>query len=399
VAIAGATLTPSAPLYDPPPSTCPLCGVDSGADAVANVLLFLPFGAGLAASGIRARRALPLVAAATLAIELLQLRLVPGRDASLDDLLANAIGGAIGIALARRWRTLVFPAPGASAVLATVAALLSLSLSSATGWMLAPALRGGPWSVHVPTAEGNSPAVLDARLGDLRLVDTVVLDPEGIRNRLLAGERLTARAVIPRATTGEPGVLVLEDEDTEQSLVDFRRAGRGVAFFVRTRTAALRLRMPPVAIRGFLSAGPRAGRDTVLLTGVVGRGVLTFTAERRGLAQTRSVALSPNWGWSFVIPGYTYGPEVHLLTAVWLAALALPIAYWSVRVARGGARGPRFAMLLPLLPAVALLLVPVSFGLPRVHWSEWAGWAGGAALGLALGRGGGALRGLAARLP
>jgi hypothetical protein len=88
------------------------------------------------------------------------------------------------------------------------------------------------------------------------------------------------------------------------------------------------------------------------------------------------LALSPSFGWSLVIPfDYAFGPEAHWLTALWIAALLLPIGYWSA--AAGDKR--QLAALATLLFA-GLGLIPLLLNYPPVHWSEWvAGVAGGGA--------------------
>jgi hypothetical protein len=78
LAIAAATLTPAAETARTPAFGCVICGPDGGLDALANVLLFVPLGAGLALRRWRPSRALAAVALTTLAVELLQLRLVTG---------------------------------------------------------------------------------------------------------------------------------------------------------------------------------------------------------------------------------------------------------------------------------------------------------------------------------
>src|SRR5919199_723337 len=55
---------------------CILCGEYGAQDFVANILLFVPFGAGLSLAGVSRRRALAVAALTTLCIELLQVRVV-----------------------------------------------------------------------------------------------------------------------------------------------------------------------------------------------------------------------------------------------------------------------------------------------------------------------------------
>ena len=98
-----ATLTPTgdpAGLTKLTPLWCLVCGDTGGADVIANLMLFLPFAIGLRLSGASWRRTVLLCAAISFTVELLQLVVIPGRDASLSDVLTNTSSGAIGAALA-----------------------------------------------------------------------------------------------------------------------------------------------------------------------------------------------------------------------------------------------------------------------------------------------------------
>ena len=84
------------------PVWCLVCGPLGAVDVLNNLVLFFPLGVGLALSGRRSREIGLIVLAATLTIETLQLFLIPGRDASLSDVLTNIAGGLIGGASVRR---------------------------------------------------------------------------------------------------------------------------------------------------------------------------------------------------------------------------------------------------------------------------------------------------------
>lgn len=73
-------------------------------DAVANLLLFVPFGAVLCLRGWPLRRAAAMGIVFSASIELAQL-VIPGRTTSLDDVICNTLGTALGwavVALTRR---------------------------------------------------------------------------------------------------------------------------------------------------------------------------------------------------------------------------------------------------------------------------------------------------------
>jgi hypothetical protein len=67
---------------------------------LANVALFVPFGFFLAWATSRVVRSAAVVVATTTAIEASQGLVLPGRDCSVADVLANTVGGLVGIAVA-----------------------------------------------------------------------------------------------------------------------------------------------------------------------------------------------------------------------------------------------------------------------------------------------------------
>jgi VanZ family protein len=84
------------------PAWCIVCDADHVPNLVLNVALFLPLGVGLGLRGVPRLAALLLMALLTAGVEALQFHVVAGRDASLGDVLANLVGGALGLRLGRR---------------------------------------------------------------------------------------------------------------------------------------------------------------------------------------------------------------------------------------------------------------------------------------------------------
>ncbi|CAA9305911.1 MAG: hypothetical protein AVDCRST_MAG40-666 [uncultured Gemmatimonadaceae bacterium] len=387
IAIAALTLTPGSGGIDPP-FGCVVCGPDGGVDAIANVLLFVPLGAGLAWAGLRGRVALALVAATTLAVEALQLRMVTGRDTSLGDLVWNTVGGALGFWVVRRIGTLLRPAPAAAAVLAAGWAALWLVGTAATAWSLGPALWHGRWIAHVgatvPMPRGRVPTVLAARVGELPIRRTQWLTTgPALRARLLAGAPVTATAVVPHRGGVPANVLVLTEGPSRFVMVSLARVGDGAQFYMRTRASALRLRSPHFVLRGAF----RSDADTVAL-GAARRGA-TMLLEARGPAgvQQRRVSLGPNWGWSLLLPPrLAWVDRLGWYTALWVAALVFPIGYWGAATIGGGRRGAvRAAAAAMAIPPVAFVALPALAGVAAVPVAEWVAWLVATALGVALG--------------
>src|ERR1700688_4690962 len=88
---------------------CLVCGTVGAVDFILNVLLFVPLGVGLALCGFPASRAILVMGLLSISIETAQLLVIPGRDATLGDVLTNTLGGALGFAAVRHRRTWLQP--------------------------------------------------------------------------------------------------------------------------------------------------------------------------------------------------------------------------------------------------------------------------------------------------
>src|SRR5207247_7607868 len=85
--------------------SCVVCSDRGTADVLVNILLFLPFGAALAAAGVPVSRCVLGGALVSAGVEFAQLYL-PGRDPSLGDVVSNTVGSGLGVVLvttAPRW--------------------------------------------------------------------------------------------------------------------------------------------------------------------------------------------------------------------------------------------------------------------------------------------------------
>jgi glycopeptide antibiotics resistance protein len=122
---------------------CILCNRASLADGLANVALFVPLGVALGWLGYEPLRAVLAACAFSLAVEVAQLT-IPGRDPSLEDLIFNTLGGAVGfsgVCLTSRWllpsgptagRLSLLVGAGSGAVFALTGILFMISLPETT---------------------------------------------------------------------------------------------------------------------------------------------------------------------------------------------------------------------------------------------------------------------------
>jgi hypothetical protein len=384
LAVAGATLTPTAGDASPPAFGCVICGPDGGIDAIANVLLFAPLGAGLAVWGRRGRTALVLVALTTLVVEILQLRLVPGRDTSLGDLVWNFVGGALAFTAVRQWRSLVRPAPRVAALLGMAWAAVWAAGTITTAWSLAPSLAPTAWVSHVgapATATGPVPMLTRASLDELPLGTALLYGRSGVmRQRLLDGGVLAAAGMVPAG--GVVNVLVLDDAETSQIMAALLRTGGGLTYYQRTRAAALRLRSPSVTLPDAFTATAAP----VAMRGWRGGPTLVADADPAGGAARRAtVTLTPNWGWSLLLrPGLMTPRRAAWFSAMWVAVLVAPLGYWAARGCTGAGGSAAAGGAALAVPPAAFLLLPPAFATGAVPGSDWAAWLLGTAAGVGL---------------
>ncbi len=362
---------------------CLVCGELGLVDVLLNVLLFVPYGLGLGLAGMRRHRAIAAIVLTTGCIELLQMKLIAGRDASLSDLLTNTLGGLLGLGLAGCWRLILLPRPRTSRALAAAAAALWLLNQLFASWALHPDLPRSTWyGQHAPTLgqfdqfNGRvlSAVVAGDSLGNERLGDT-----PAVRAALLAGAPLEVTAVTGRAPEGLAPIVSIFD-DAQREIVLIGQQGDELVYHLRTRLAPLRLRGPSLAAPHAL---PRGAGDTLRAAGRLERGVLSLTwSLNGGPARQRSLRLSPSWGWSFVLPyDHAFGSWTAFLTVLWVAGLLLPAGYWAGRgLSRPAALGAGV-----LLLVLGLALAPRLMGIPAGAWSEWAAGVVGLGVGWVIG--------------
>src|SRR5690606_5850890 len=137
-AILVATLVPTGHDPETTPLLCLVCGGKGLADGLSNILLFAPFGLGLALLGVRPRRAILAGAALSLCIEFTQ-QFIPGRDPSLSDLVFNTAGTALGVLVLRAAPRLLAPPASLASRLALAAAAVAAGVLGVTASSFTPA--------------------------------------------------------------------------------------------------------------------------------------------------------------------------------------------------------------------------------------------------------------------
>jgi len=350
------------------PFSCILCGELGGLDFLLNVLIFVPLGVGLSAAGFSWRRAVVLAAVTTFIIELLQMEVIAGRDASLGDLLANTLGAGLGALLASHWRRFVLPDALRARRLALASTLTLLWIWVGTAWALGPAYPQGTrwfgaWAPELGNFEWflGKPLTVSAG-GEPLLPGGPVPDQQRLEDAISARPSIAFRAILAEPPNGlAPIGLIVAEWHGNVMLIGQDR--QDLAFGLSMRTGIVRLRTPTVYLRNGL-AGEQG--DTAEAEGALRNGAFELSSRIGGRMTTRRLPLSASWGWALITPWESgLGEEVHSLTALWIIGLIALLTYWCVLA--GGT-----SLVIP--PVTILLLlgaIPQAAGFPPAHWSEW----------------------------
>ena len=369
-------------LVEQTPIWCLICGDLGMLDVLLNVLLFVPLGAGLALRGLSWRRAMLLGAGLSLAIEVTQYFAIPGRDASLSDVLTNTTGTLAGSLLAISWRTWVRPAPAVARRFALGAAIAWLTQVTMTGAAVSPTLPSsvywGQRAADLGQFDTFPGKVLGAWVGGLSLPGHRLANSQAVRHELLSGEPLKAVAVPAGLTEGlAPVVSIFDGEQREIAVLG--QWEQDMVFRLRSRAIDLKLRPPAVRLASVFS--PKPG-DTLTLSGAVQSGRFVVNASGPAGNAARVLRLSAQWGWSLLLPfDYAFGPEVEWVSALWLIGWLLPIGFW---IRRSGVRLTFAAPLAIGLLALGLTAIPALFQ-QSGSLGEWAAGLAGIAAGWWLG--------------
>jgi hypothetical protein len=375
--------------YDPngfakiTPLYCIVWGDLGGADIAANLLLFIPFALGLRLAGLSWRRTVLAAAAVSLTVESLQLVAIPGRDASLSDLLTNTTSGAIGAWLGPWLPTAVRPSPSRAAKLLATGTAVWLGALSVSAWLVNPGLATGTlrsgWAGATREHDIFQGEIHEVRLDGLPMPSNgAPPDSARLRRRLAAGEFQLEVEV-------NSGALV-----TYPSWIYKLRAGRlnQITLFQLRRQAGIavpvggtRLLLRPLTVT-LPEALPDAPGVPVRLEASVTGGVVRLRSASRDATRSIEFGLSPAYGWRLISPFQMgTGQGVRWFTAFLLTLSVLPLSYWGARAT------VRSRWLLVPGIAAGLTLPSAVAGLPPVHWSEWAAAVLGAGAGWALQRG------------
>jgi VanZ family protein len=345
VAILALTLAPVAATPDTPRFDFELSGFRTLADAFANVLLFVPFGA-LAAWAFGGWR--PAVAGAfalSLFIEATQL-LIPGRYTSPADLVFNTLGAVLGTALVLRADLWLRPPEPRRTLMAWIACAAALLVLTGGTRLFAPAFPHGTlygqWTPVRSPLGAYQGRVLAARAGDVDIHSWQVRQSARLRSLLLSGDTVHVRVRVAAPTAGL--VPIFSIADREWTLFSLAADGSDLVLSYRMRSTAIGLDQPVLRFPDGLADHARG--DTARLAAWREDRLFCLAVDDR---QRCSLGFTPGDTWGLILHPLPAG-LAFLVPLLWLPALLAPAGFWIRRSAPLGAMAATVAAVLLFAP-------------------------------------------------
>lgn len=336
---------------------CIICGTQGSADMVLNLALYVPLGFALRLRGWSFLGALALCAGLSVGVEIAQIW-IPGRFATLGDLMANTSGGAVGGLLGRAPKSLLLPDVHEARRLGIVWASIVTSWMVGATILLQPSVPDGPlygnWTPNLGSEGWYDGSVLSADIGGLGLPSRLLEDPEEVRNRLRRG--------VPVSLTFAAG------ESSDRPLPLFRlmaRYGRevvrvdthGADMVLRPRLLATEFRFANPSLRFHSALAGMTPGDTVSI-GISYDPSEGYLVSGMDAGPFRSaITLSRSWT---LLRNLTFLSPATLATmdTFWVLGLLLPFGWWGVAP-------------IATIPLSAMALLPHLFGMqssPVAHF-------------------------------
>jgi hypothetical protein len=309
-----------------------------------------------------------------IAIELAQSG-IPGRDASIGDLITNTLGCGIGYGAIMSAARCFLPRPRQASLLSLVAAVVVVGVVTVTGGFISPSFPQSryfaQWTPDFNHMEQYRGEVLDASIGLLQLPPQSLEQTDSFRAMWFGEDPIRIRAIAgPRVTALAPLFSISDNREREILLVGADR--RDLVFRYRTRSITWRLHQPTITVRNGMAQDVG---DT-----------LTIEVWRDGEQHCVSVNADHHCGlgftagmaWTLLIGSIGFsGGLTTLLNAACVSVLLLPIGFWS--------RPSVGSIGTLLVAALGLGWVPLAVGLLATPVTEWMGAAIGYGIGAWLG--------------
>jgi len=301
-------------------------------DFIFNLGLLVPVGVGLRLRGWRLGPITAGVLALSGGIELLQLLLPLGRDASLLDVVANSSGAVIAAwAVPQIPRALAVSSIGARWFVA--AGLLAWAVQAAlTAWALqrdipATAEYWGQWAHVFSATKPLTGVVTDFMVQGAVIADGPVPNTDALRAALVADTvtlYVAARDLGPSAGRAQIAAIA-HGEGTH--VAGFERYGCVIKFRVRVRGERVGLRAAGVVVPTSCRLQP----GITVITGRAARDARTITVRWDQETRQATLQLAPSLGWRLLVPlswSWRGGAWDVLGSVLWLALWGAPVAMW-----------------------------------------------------------------------
>ncbi len=362
-------------------SWCIACGEFGTVDVFLNVALFVPFGAAIAwgrAFSIHdATKALVASLIVSAIIELLQLGVIKGRDPSLSDIAANALGGFLGASVAHEgvWSV------GTWRRVSWTSGLAASSVLMFGQWAIQPWLPHETyyvqWLPQRPAYVQFNGTLQAFALDSVRLPPGAVLEARALPDEFFEG-RMDLRARVTPGSTPHGIALIARLSLRSSEIVMLGRAEDALVFRYRAKANRAGFRNPMFALpHAFATHADSA----LQLEGALRPGIATLSAsDDHGLRVARSFTITTARAWALLLPwNFAVGGSGLLFDGAWLALLFGGVAYAAAR----SRFRPYAAWPLELLALVFVCLTSIAPAAPE--WTAWVGAIAGAALGFWLG--------------
>lgn len=345
--ILAVTLQPDPTMAGHLPWLCIFCGDHATADALANVILFIPLGAALAWVAPARPGPWRLGLFLSLAVELAQ-RFIAGRDASVGDVLTNTLGTLLGWAA---WRYATRGAHKPAPALWPVAMLAFAGTVGATVWLFQPAPTDaayyGMWTPVLGQFERYRGRVLTASFDSAPLPPRLLAEPAPVDAFVGGPGSLTVRFVAgPPTPSISPLVSVFDAERQEIMLLGPDRDDLRLRY--RRHAAAWGLDGPDLRFPGATREWARGDTLTIAVERTT-RGACLTAGQHHDCV----IGPTPGRAWSLVLYPESF-PEwtTATLDILWVAGLSLLLGWCTGTAATAAAAGVGALVTLLWLPAL-----------------------------------------------
>ncbi len=362
-----------APPSSSTPTFCLVCGERGGADVIANIILFIPMGVALAIQGWRVRTQLLFAFGVTLFIESAQSTVIPGRDASLGDLLFNTVGAAVGIALTMSAIHWILPRGRSKSLLQIVGGVFPALAILLTGFLTQPHLKAdryrSQWTQQLSQTDWYRGKLDSVYLGNRPLPQGYLEARDFVSDSVAGGSTLRIRGTAGPRPEGFGPIFTIRAQRNREIWMSGQR-GDDLVFRYRPKAATLRLMQPSFRIRGAMIQFQEGDALT-----------MDFRRQRPGFDvrigdTSYHVTFRARDGWRLVFPTFGAPPRLQeLLSIFWMAGLFFPFGLW-MGVTRSTLAAAGFLGTAVIIASALQLL-----GLPG--WTELIGSIGGLFVGWA----------------